>query len=81
MESAGNHPGALTYLWRRPLVRDIALVLCIKLLLLLGIRIAWFSERPADDLDPRAVAAMLLSSPSSAERDFSPHHPTQRDQP
>lgn len=81
MATESNHLRSLTKALRRPLVREIALVLCIKLALLVAIRIVWFSDRPADDLEPSAVAEAIFSSPSSAAGELPPLHPMQRDQP
>jgi hypothetical protein len=81
MAASRHYTRLLIDAWRRPLVREIALVLCIKLMLLVTIRIVWFSDRPADHLEPRAVAEMLFSSSSSAEGKSSLLHSTQRDQP
>ncbi len=78
---ASNPTRSLAKAWHRPLVREITVVLCVKLLLMVGIRIAWFSDRPADDLEPSAVADVLFSSSSSARGAASPFHPMQRDQP
>ncbi|WP_159972938.1 cytochrome oxidase putative small subunit CydP [Pseudomonas sp. 8Z] len=51
--------------WRIPLVREIAVILLIKLVLLLSIKAIWFSAPTSPtDGQPRA-AAHLLGLPTS----------------
>ncbi|MGG1945058.1 cytochrome oxidase putative small subunit CydP [Trinickia sp. NRRL B-1857] len=53
---------------RRPtFARDITLVLTLKLLLLMGLKLAFFDHPRAADMSmpPAAVAQALLSSPAS----------------
>lgn len=50
-------------LWRIPLIRDIGIILIIKLIILFSIKAIWFSE-PAMPVDNQAgVAAHLFDSP------------------
>ena len=51
--------------WRIPLVREIAVVLLIKLTLLLGIKAIWFNE-PTVPLDgQQRVETHLLGTPAT----------------
>ena len=78
---ARNHTQPQNAAGQRSLVREIALVLCIKLLLLVGLRVAWFNDPPADKMESTTVAEVIFSSPSRTEGELSPLHRTQRDQP
>ncbi len=61
--------------WRIPLVREIAVILLIKLTLLLGIKAIWFSEPTVPKDGQQRIEAHLLgqaSTPSSLPTEEKP---------
>lgn len=61
--------------WRIPLVREIAVILLIKLTLLLGIKAIWFSEPTVPRDGQQRIEAHLLgqsSAPSSLPTEEKP---------
>lgn len=51
--------------WRIPLVREIAVILMLKLTLLLGIKAIWFTEPTVPRDGQQRVESHLLGQPSA----------------
>ena len=50
-------------MWKEAVVRDIAVVLLLKLVLLYGLWMAFFSHPGERELSPQAVGQQLLGEP------------------
>lgn len=49
--------------WRIPLVRELSIILAIKLAILIGIKIMWFNEPVVPENGSERVSERLLGNP------------------
>lgn len=60
--------------WRIPLVREIGIILLVKLAILLTIKAVWFTEPTMPENGTERVSARLLGSPLAAPASPAPRH-------